>query len=198
MSSTRIIWEKMRTLCPSCLSRGKSLSIRTILPEDPTSAANNCSWSPRAPCSFTICSSAPAHQHHTSPWQQPAHSQSALRPQLVIMYHQPKFATKRNRLKFGRYNKKEYILILRALTVTLTLRTATHFCSHGRWCITTSSLLTEGLVVQKTTSGQISKFWTFLVTLTTVIQYFTDTLTYDTLSLNAVGLQKESLVQKTR
>ena len=118
--------------------------------------------------------------------------------QLVIMYHQPKFATKRNRLKFGRYNKKEYILILWALTVTLTLKTATHFCSHGRWCITTSSLLTEGLVVQKTTSGQIPKFWTFLVTLTTAIQYFTDTSTYDTLSLNAVSLQKESLVQKTQ
>ena len=85
--------------------------------------------------------------------------------------------------QFRRYSSQSNILIIWALAVTLTLKTANNFCfawHSGSICsITIPSLVTKCFVVQKISPGQIfTDILTFGVTLTlsAVIQFFRRTL----------------------
>ena len=85
--------------------------------------------------------------------------------------------------QFRRYSSQSNILIIWALAVTLTLKTANNFCfawHSGSFCsITIPSLVTKCFVVQKITPDKYSlTFLTFGVTLTlsAVIQFFRRTL----------------------
>ena len=91
--------------------------------------------------------------------------------------------------QFRRYSSQSNILIIWALAVTLTLKTANNFCfawHSGSFCsITIPSLVTKCFVVQKITPDKYSlTFLTFAVTL--ILNAVTLFFPQDTLADNAV------------